>query len=302
VLRERVRLGIGPIGWANDDIREWGGHRSGQEIMREISEAGYEGTEMSYTFPQDPQALKKALADHELVLAGAYCWVNLANPELHAAEMARARAHLDFCSRAGAEVANFAEGTGSLHWDRRGTRPEVQPLDRQGWDLLLRGLDELGACGRERGLRVCFHPHAGTPVETQEEIARVLEGTDPELVSWCPDTGHLAYAGLDPVEAFDRWATRIGYVHLKDVRPAVLARVRQEKPGFLQAVRWNVFATPGQGKLDFPGVLKVLESSGYRGWLILEAEQDPAEHEPRALARQTRHYIETILGALAEVS
>ncbi len=285
------RVGVGPIGWVNDDLRDWGADRLGEDVMREIQEAGFDGTEMSYRFPQDPRELRAALDSHGLVLAAAYRWTNLADPEFHAEEVALARRHVDFCRAAGARFATLAEGTGSLHWDRRGEAADVTPLDEAGWELLTHGLHEVGRHARSIGMRVTVHPHGGTAVESEDETARLLESLDPALVGWCLDTGHVAYGGTDPGRMTERFAGRVSYVHLKDVRQEVLAEARASGWSFARAVRANVFCTPGAGSLDFDPVIRALKEAGYDGWYVVEAEQDPALHPAAEVSRAAREFL-----------
>src|SRR5690625_1326186 len=209
-------LGVGPIGWVNDDLRDWGAERSGEEVMAEIAGLGLNGTEMSYRFPQDPAELKAALAGHGLVLSAAYRWANLASEQFHDEELELARQHVDFCHAAGARFATFAEGTGSQHWDRRGPAQqvtqldekswerllsglhrtgEVTQLDEKSWERLLSGLHRTGEYARSLGVRVTVHPHGGTAIETAEHTDRLLGSLDPDLAGWCLDTGHVLYGG-----------------------------------------------------------------------------------------------------------
>lgn len=295
---QHYRFSIGPIGWANDDLRGWGPAYSGEQIMREMAEAGYVGSEMSYLYPQDPLALRDALASHGLVLSAAYHWTNLSNAARFDEEMATARRHVDFCARAGAQHALVAEGGGSLHWDAGGPREAIRPLDDASWDRLLRGLNELGIYARSRLLQLCVHPHVGTAIERHSEVERLLEGTDPEVVHWCLDTGHAALAGHEPVDQIRRWGHRLRYVHLKDVRADVVDRFHRERAPFAEAIRWNVFGTPGSGCLDFPAIVAALREVGYtEGWLVVEADQDPSTHPPLTVAREARQFLREITGA-----
>jgi inosose dehydratase len=292
-----IRYAIGPIGWANDDIRNWGPPVTARRIMLEMAESGYEGSEMSYLYPQDPEELKAALLNSGgLVLSGAYRWTNLAHPQAHEREVEATKKHVEFCARAGAQHALVAEGYGSLHWDADGQRDSIQPLDDAAWQRLARGLNQVGQYAREWGVTLCVHPHGGTAIEREPEIARFLELTDPDLVGYCIDTGHTAYAGMDPVDIARRYVDRIRYVHLKDVRPDVLSRVHGEKPTFFDAIRWNVFCTPGAGSLDFAKILQPLKDKRYSGWLVVEADQSPAEHEPIKVAREARAYLREVVG------
>ena len=290
-----VRVGIGPIAWLNDDLREWGQDFSVDRVLDEIAAAAYQGTEMSYAFPRDPRVLGQELSRRGLSLAAAYLWLNLARRDVHAEELRRGREHVDFCAATGA-VAIVAEGTGSLHWDRRGEGQTVQPLDREGWALLTRGLNELGRYASERGVKLCFHPHVGTAVERMSEIRTVLAGTDPLHVGLCADTGHMLLAGEDPLAVLEEFRTRVRHVHLKDIRPEVVRRAREASWTFKEAVRNNVFCPPGDGGLDFREFLSPLLAGGYAGWLIVEVEQDPRRYPPFDAARAARRYLREVIG------
>jgi len=289
-------VGVGPIGWVNDDLRDWGAERSGADVLREISDCGFDGTEMSYRFPQEPAELKRTLAEYGLVLAAAYRWTNLANPDLHEEELELARRHVDFCRQAGARFVTVAEGTGSLHWDRRGPAKEVTPLSEEQFGLLVRGLEETGRYAREHGLTLSVHPHGGTAVETEEDTERLLAALDPDLVGYCYDSGHVLYGGGDPGRAAERWAERITYVHLKDVRAEVLGSVRREGLDFAAAVRRNVFCTPGTGSIDFDRPLRALQDAGYSGWYVIEAEQDPAQYDAATVSRAALRFLQERYG------
>ncbi len=284
-----MKLGIAPIGWANDDLREWGGERTGPEIMAEVARAGYAGSEMSYTYPGDPEALRAALAEHGLELCGAYRWTNLAYPQRTAYELERAKEHVAFCRAAGARYAILAEGAGSLHWDVRGQTRVVTPLDEDGWWRLAEGLRRIAEFASEQGVRVCYHAHAGTAIERRPEIDRLFGLLKPEELSFCLDTAQLAYAGEDPEQAAHDYAARIPYVHLKDVRPAVLDRVHLHRPRFLEAVQQNVFCTPGTGGLDWAAILPHLRQAE---WWVVEADQDPAQAPPFEVAENARRFLE----------
>jgi inosose dehydratase len=294
--QDQVQVGIGPIGWVNDDIRTWGAGTPGDQVMAEMAAAGYAGSEMSYTYPQEPSALRAALAGHGLVLAAAYRWINFANQEALEAEIAETKRHVDFCKAAGSRFATVAEGAFSQHWDLRGERTERQPLTEQGWVSLVAGLHECGRYAHEQGIALTIHPHGGTAIESEAEIDRLLAETDPELVGYCPDTAHIHYGGGDPVAALRRHGSRVKYVHLKDVRADVLARCRTERLSFKQAVMANVFCTPGAGCLDFRGVFDALAAVEYRGWLIVEAEQDPAAYPAFSLSGAARAFIREVAG------
>ncbi|HEX7022750.1 MAG TPA: myo-inosose-2 dehydratase [Trueperaceae bacterium] len=286
-----TRVGIGPIGWANDDIRAWGRGTPGETIMRQMAELGFEGSEMSYTFPQDPSELREALDRYGLRLAGAYRWTNFVYQELVEQEIETAKAHVDFCKAAGARYANLAEGGHSLHWDRHGPQDCVTPLTDDEWDRLQSALHAVGRYARDQEIVLSVHPHGGTAIETEAQIDRLFGSTDPDLVGYCLDTGHIAYGGGDPGRVAARWCDRVRYLHLKDVRLEVLQRVQAEGLTFVQAVMAGVFCGPGAGDLDFAPVLMALQAAGYQGWYIVEAEQDPQAHDPVEVGRRARAFL-----------
>ena len=149
----------------------------------------------------------------------------------------------------------------------------------------------LGDLAAEKGMKVVYHHHMGTGVQTTEEIARLMEGTDPNRVSLLYDTGHLVFSGEDYLEVLTKYMDRIHHVHLKDVRADVAQKVRDEKMSFLQGVKQGVFTVPGDGQIDFKPVFKLLSEANYEGWFVVEAEQDPAVANPFEYAVKARKYI-----------
>ncbi len=145
-------------------------------------------------------------------------------------------------------------------------------------------MTEMGRRMAARGLRLAYHHHMGTVIQTEAEIDRLMAETGPE-VGLLLDTGHLAYAGGDPLRAARRHVARIAHVHCKDVRAAVMAQARRRDLPFLAAVLEGVFTVPGDGAVDFAAVFGALAAGGYAGWLVVEAEQDPAKAHPLTYAR-----------------
>ena len=158
-------------------------------------------------------------------------------------------------------------------------------------EKLVAGLNSLGRCARGMGIELTFHHRMGTVVQTAEEVDRLMEMTDPEVFSLLFDTGHFAYCGEDVVEVLKKHAKRVGHVHLKDIRPAIVKRVKEENLSFLQGVREGAFTVPGDGAIDFAPVFEILDKTGYEGWMIVEAEQDPAKADPLEYALKARKYI-----------
>jgi inosose dehydratase len=301
----RCRLAICPIGWVNGFLG-WG-RASGEQVMDEIAQLGYLASENSAVYPRDPELLRYELEGRGLTLSAAYKWVNFAYPERLEAEMAAAKRHVDFCAQAGAHVVNLAEAGHSV-WDARGPVERVTPFSAQQWSRVAAGFEEVGAYARERGVTLAVHPHGGTAIETPVEILTLLDLTDPGLVGLCLDTGHVAYGGGDAVGLTRQVAERVVYVHLKDVRTAVLHDLRAAAGsgtgglsalgvGFETAVRAHLFCPPGQGQLDLPGVLDALLAADYDGWFVVEAEQDPELHDPFEAGRSAHAFVTAALRA-----
>lgn len=295
--------------------------------MDDIAAQGYAASENSAVYPAEPERLADALAARGLELSGAYKWVNFAYPQGWRQEVAAAKRHVDFCALAGARVANLAEASHSV-WDARGPVEHTEPFSAAQWRRIAKGFDEVGAYAQQRGVTLAVHPHGGTAIETPEQIFRLFELTDPDLVGYCLDTGHVVYGGGDPADLARQLAQRVVYVHLKDYRGTVLSTLRGAADGrgpaasavrappradpavgltdlgvsFEAAVRAHLFCPPGQGQLDFVPVLRALTRAGYDGWYVVEAEQDPSLHSPFEAGRQAHEYMTGALDAAITAS
>ena len=169
-------------------------------------------------------------------------------------------------------------------------------MDDQQWERFCDGLNRLGKVASDRGFKLCFHHHMGTVVQTAAETDRMMANTDPRYVFLCYDTGHFTFAGEDPLAMLKKYSDRIGHVHLKDMRLPVVAEAREHNWSFLQAVRNGAFTVPGDGGVDFDSVFEILSQSHYEGWLLVEAEQDPAKADPLEYAQKARAYIRAHTG------
>jgi len=269
-----VRIGINPLTWTIDDLPEVGRETSLETCLAEARAAGFEGVELGCKFPRTAPELKQALAPHGLALVSG--WYSAKLLERDAAEEFEAmRPHRELLSALGCDVVVVAETTRCIHGER-GTRLSQRPvLAPSDWPRFAERLDELGTRLQDAGLTLAYHHHMGTVVQTEDEVDRLMDSCD-DAVSLLLDTGHLTFAGGDPVRAAARHAARIAHVHCKDVRSAVLARSLNRDSSFLDAVLDGVFTVPGDGSVDYPAVLAPIARAGYGGWLVVEAEQDPA--------------------------
>jgi inosose dehydratase len=278
-----VRLGINPIGWTNDDMPELGDDTPLEVCLREAREAGYDGIELGRKFPRSATELRPLLVRHGLSLVsgwhGARLRTRSAREEIEAMQPAIA-----LLEEMGCGVMVFAEESGSVHAQRAVPRSRRPTLDPDEWPRFGERLTKVAEYVRGRGLRLAYHHHIGTVVETEGEIERLMEVSG-EPVGLLLDTGHLAYAGGDALRLARRHAGRLAHMHCKDVRPDVLAEVRRCDRSFLDAVLAGVFTVPGDGVVDYGTLLCLLKTVGYSGWLVVEAEQDPAVANPASYAR-----------------
>lgn len=293
----RFRIAAHPINWINDDFRDLGADITLERALDEMVEAGYVGTELGHRFPDSGAAIRALLEPRGLSLAGAWHSTYLAS-RTWAEEEAAFDRHAERLHEAGASVIILAECTGAIHGDggkplRFGAQqPHVDPVD---WRTVCEGLDRLALRAVERGIKTAYHPHMGTMVQTASDVDALMGGT--VELGLLLDTGHLSFAGDDPLAVLRRHGARVTHLHAKDVRNSVAARARSEGWSFERAVRAGVFTVPGDGDVDFAAVLAELNRSPYAGWLVVEAEQDPRVADPLRYAKMGRATLARLLGA-----
>ena len=287
-----MRIGINPLTWSNDDLPSLGAGNSLETCLSEAAEAGYSGVELGNKFPRQAAVLAPLLDRHGLRLVSGWYSLRLLERD-DRAEFAAMASHFELLAALGCEVMVVCEVTGCVHGDpgtRLSARPRIAP---ERWAGFAERLTRLAERMRAAGLRLAYHHHMGTVVQTADEIDQLMSSCG-EPVGLLLDTGHLRFAGDDPLQVAERHAHRIVHVHCKDVRPGVLAQVLNRDSSFLDAVVQGVFTVPGDGCIDFPAVLKPLARVGYAGWLVVEAEQDPVVASPRQYARMGHEYLERV--------
>jgi inosose dehydratase len=278
-----VRIGINPLTWTNDDLPELGDANSLEKCLAEAKLAGYEGVELGRKFPRDAATLEPLLNSFQLKLISGWYSARLLERPV-ADEIKAMQPHLKLLKTLGCEVMVFCEVSRCVHGDRRIPLSRRPTLSEEDWKRLCAGLNEISAFMKNSGLALAYHHHMGTVIQSEAEVDRMMDGTSGD-VGLLLDTGHLAVAGGDPLRAARRHAARIVHVHCKDVRREKLAEVKKADLSFLDAVLGDVFAVPGDGSIDFDPVLKQLAKDGYAGWLVVEADQDPAKAHPLTHAR-----------------
>ncbi|CDQ20772.1 myo-inosose-2 dehydratase [Halobacillus karajensis] len=287
---QTVKLGICPIGWTNDDMPELGSWNTFEQCVSEMALAGYEGTEVGNKYPKDRQELKKALELRQMQIASAWFSSFLTTLPFKETEEAFIK-HRDFLYEMGAKVIVVSEQGRSIQKEDVPLFEAKPHFTEEEWELLAEGLNLLGELAHEKGMEIVFHHHMGTGVQTKEEIDKLMNITDEDKVSLLFDTGHLYLSGEDPLEVLKLHLPRIKHVHLKDVRGDVAAQVRQQKTAFLDGVKEGMFTVPGNGDIEFGPIFETLANFDYRGWVLVEAEQDPAKANPLEQAIIARNYI-----------
>lgn len=290
--KNKVKLGIAPIAWTNDDMPDLGKENTFEQCVSEMALAGFTGSEVGNKYPKDPEVLKKALELRGVEICNQWFSSFLITKPFEEVEK-EFRAQLAFLKAMGAKVIGASEQSysvqGQMDTPVFGHKYE---MNDEEWDTFCTGMNKLGKIAKEEyGIALTFHHHMGTVVQSLAEVDRMMENTDPEYVSLLFDTGHFTYCGEDPLEVVKKYVHRIKHVHLKDIRPEVVEQVKKENMRFLAGVRAGAFTIPGDGCINYDPIFKVLEDAGYEGYMVVEAEQDPAKANPLEYAIRARKFI-----------
>jgi inosose dehydratase len=277
-----IRFGVSPIAWINDDLPALGGDTPLESVLDEARDVGFTGIELGGKFPKDPNVLQALLKRHQLVLVGGWYSASLLTRSA-AAEIEALQSHLRLLKAMGCGVFILAETSNAIHCDQSRALSATPRLADSAWDEFGRKLTDVADYLAQSGLRMAYHHHLGTVVESQHDLNRFLKSTD-EAVGLTVDTGHAALGGVDTLALIRDHPLRVAHVHCKDIRSRVFHRVKSEGKSFLSGVISGMFTVPGDGDLEFAGVMQTLAKIGYAGWIIVEAEQDPAVATPRVYA------------------
>ncbi|WP_392530922.1 myo-inosose-2 dehydratase [Nostoc sp. C117] len=297
---EKVHLGITPTGWSNGDdptidldppIRF-------EQILSEMALSGFQGSQTSGKYPEDIKVLKKELKLRNLTISEP--WVGteftVGKKDETFKEFDK---QLQFMKQIGGSTSIVvAELGNAVHQKPVAPLPNRPKFTDKQWQDMTEGLNELGSIAKKEGMQLCYHPHIGTGVENFADIDRLMANTDPENVKLLLDTGHLYYAGVDPLEVTKKYSDRIKHVHLKNIRQSVLDDSIEKGLSFLDSIRAGVFTVPGDtnGAINFKPILKELANAKYQGWLVVEAEQDPNKTNPLNNALIARSYLREVTG------
>ena len=287
-----VKLGIAPIAWSNDDMPELGGDTTLEQCLSEASEAGFSGIESGGKFPKKSNELIPLLDKYNLKLCSGWYGANLRINSVKK-EIELIQDQLKLFQDCNAPCIVFAEVSDSIAGDPKrplSTRPK---MTNEEWSNYCKKISEIGKYLEDQGMPLAYHHHMGTVIETQQDTERLLENTSSQ-VKLILDTGHMLFAGGNSIEVANNFRERIIHVHCKDIRKKVLEKSLKEDFSFRQAFLDGAFTVPGDGSIDYEPLLTFLKKSKYNGWLVVEAEQDPAKANPLEYARIGHNYLSNV--------
>ena len=295
-----VKLGIAPIAWSNDDMPELGGDTSLEQCLEEASQAGFIGIESGGKFPKTSKELLPKLNNYNLNLCSGWYGGNLRQNSTNE-EKQLIRGQLDLFKDCNAPCIVFAEVSGSIQGDpnrKLSTRPQ---MDNEEWNIFCNKLTEMGKFLEGEGMPLAYHHHMGTVIETHEDTIRLLENTD-DSVKLTLDTGHMLFAQGNSKKILENFSSRIIHIHCKDIRKNVLENSLKNDLSFRGAFLEGAFTVPGDGCIDYKPLFDILKTINYSGWLVVEAEQDPAKANPFEYAKIGYKYLtETLKSSNIEI-
>jgi inosose dehydratase len=268
-----VRIGINPISWSNDDLPSLGGDTPLEVALAEGAAIGYRGFELGNKFPREAKALRAVLEPHGLALVSGWYSGRLARRSVDE-EIAAAGAHLRLLADGGADVMVYGEVADSIQGANVPLYKRPRFARAAQWREYGERLTAFARHALAQGVRLAYHHHMGAYVETPADVDRLLDNVGDE-VGLLFDSGHMTFAGGDAVAILEKHVRRVCHVHCKDLRPDVVRMARNRNWSFLESVLNGAFTVPGDGAVDFRALIDSLRRNGYRGWLVVEAEQDP---------------------------
>ena len=284
-----VKLGVAPIAWSNDDMPELGDETTLEQCLKEANEAGYIGIESGGKFPKKSSELIPKLDQFNLKLCSGWYGANLRKNSVEE-EKKSIQEQLNLFKDCHAPCIVFAEVSGSIQGDpnrKLSTRPQ---MEKDEWQKFCEKISELGKYLEDEGMPLAYHHHMGTVIETQKDTERLIENTH-ESVKLTLDTGHMLFAKGDSKSILQNYYERILHVHCKDIRKQVLEKSLKEDLSFRGAFLEGAFTVPGDGCIDYQPLFNVLKNNNYSGWLVVEAEQDPAKANPLEYAKIGYKYL-----------
>ncbi len=296
-----IKIGNAPCSWGVLEFDLEGEAAGYRQVLDEIKETGYAGTELGdWGFmPTDPAQLAKEIHSRGLTLLGAFVPMKLKDPGCHTEgiEVAVRTARLLAAVQGDLPFIVLADDNGKDP-QRTQNAGRIKPsmgLTEREWQCFAEGAQRLAfSVKRETGLRTVFHHHCGGYIETPDEIERLMSLTDPGLLGLVFDTGHYAFGGGDPLDGLKKYGQRVWHFHFKDFQAEVGRRSAAENWDYFTAVRHGIFCELGQGSVNFPELIAELNRLGYTGWGVVEQDVLPGMGRPKESARRNREYLKSI--------
>ena len=295
-----IQIGNAPCSWGALEFELEGETFGYEQVLKEISETGYSGTELGdWDFmPTRPDELKAALTQNNLQLLGAFVPIALSDPKAHAPGLERTLKIAKLMYDAGYVKALIvlADENGSLEERTKnaGCISSEMALNDEQWEIYVKGAEQVARSVKEKyGIRAVFHHHCGGYIETPAEIEKLMRLTDPSLLGLCLDTGHYAFGGGNPIEALEKYGKRVWHIHFKDYNPEIGCLANEESYDYFRLVKEGVFCELGKGGVDFPLIVKILKEKGYNGWIVVEQDILPGMGSPKKYALKNRDFIKS---------
>ncbi|PWU12415.1 MAG: xylose isomerase [Verrucomicrobia bacterium] len=296
-----IRIANAPCSWGVLEFDPPGKALGYAQVLDEIRDAGYEGTELGdWAFmPTDPSVLRDELTKRGLEMVGAFVPVAFANERAHeqGAAIAMRTANLLAGVHGNSPFLVLADDNGQdpNRTKKAGRIDAADALNENQWRTFARGVERVARAVRDQtGLRCVFHHHCAGFIETPAEITRLLDLTNPELVGLCFDTGHYTFGGGDALAGLQRHRDRIWHVHFKDCSPALHQRSRVEAWNYFESLKHGIFCELGKGQVDFAAILAELRRTGYTGWIVVEQDVLCGMGAPKDFAKRNRAYLQKL--------
>ena len=289
-----IQIGISPIAWQNDDLPDITADFTMEQALREAREIGYTGVERGQRMPHDTVGLRTYLDQYDIALCGGWCSGAMLVNDLET-EQTVVQQQVDQFIALNAPCIVYAECSNTIQGKQLTPVNDRPVLSKDEVMAYGAKLTDLAKWMADQGMPMAYHHHMGSIIESEDDVNWLMEGSGPEL-RLCFDTGHLLFGGGDVMATLNRWGDRVHHVHFKDIRPDVVADVRANDRSFLDAVIAGAFTVPGDGCIDFQAVADALKSMDYAGWIVVEAEQDPAKAPPYKYSKLGYDHIIDVCG------
>ncbi len=289
----KIKLGIAPIAWSNDDMPELGGDTPIEKCLEDVCTSGFTGIELGGKFPRNPGITKFLLEKFNLKMPGGW-YGALLRKRSAKEEWLALQDHLNLLKLINADVFIFADVSGSIQGDQSKALSKRPKLEKDEWKSYCKKISELSDMLMDEGIPMSYHEHMGTIIQSEEDVDRFMDMTNKNTYLLY-DTGHLMFAKANYERVLKNYISRINHVHCKDIRKDVFQKSIQDDLSFRESFLNGVFTVPGDGCIDYEPLIKILFEKKYQEWLIIEAEQDPKKANPLEYAIIGYNYLTTAL-------